>query len=283
MRIAVTGASGFIGKHLIREILKSDHDVVAISRHKDSLGEFLGSIDIIELDLKDVCADIYNKLGKPEALIHLAWGGLPNYKSESHLEELPMHSEFLELMIKNGLQLLMVTGTCFEYGMQSGCLSETDIAKPSNPYGLAKNELRKKIEELRPNYSFKFIWPRLFYTYGSGQATTSIYAHLQQSVLDGKRVFNMSGGSQIRDYLAIELIAKKLLDLVNLKKDIGIVNVCSGTPKSLKSVVDDWKRVNGWDIELNLGYYPYSDYEPMEFWGSDLKYKLLFESVINGT
>ena len=283
MRVAVTGASGFIGKHLIREMIKTDHQVVAISRHQDSLAEFRDLIDIVELDLADVDADIYSRLGQPEALIHLAWGGLPNYKSDSHLDEMPMHFEFLELMVKNGLELLMVTGTCFEYGMQSGCLSETDIVKPTNPYGLAKNELRKKIEKLKLTYPFKLVWPRLFYTFGNEQAKTSIYTQLKQSVMDSKTVFNMSGGNQIRDYLGIEMIVKKLLALLNLKKDIGIVNVSSGLPRSLKSIVDEWKTVNRWDIELNLGYYPYPDYEPMEFWGSDLKYKQLFESVTNDT
>jgi nucleoside-diphosphate-sugar epimerase len=277
MRIAVTGASGFVGKHLISKMLESGYDVVAITRKKNSLSELLGLIDIVEFDLKHCDADIYFRLGKPEALIHLAWGSLSNYKSESHLHELPMHFEFLELMIKSGLDLLMVTGTCFEYGMQSGCLSEAEMAKPSNPYGLAKNELRKKIEELKLKYPFKFIWPRLFYTYGNGQVKSSIYAQLKQSVFEGKAVFNMSGGKQIRDYLPIEMVVKKLLSLLNLEKEIGIVNICSGSPKSLKNIVEEWKVINNWDIKLNLGYYPYPDYEPMEFWGSNLKYKMLVE------
>ena len=281
MRVAVTGVSGFIGRHLTREMIKTDHQVVAISRHQESLAEFRDLIEIVELDLEDVDSDIYDRLGRPEALIHLAWGGLPNYKSDSHLDELPMHLEFLEIMIKSGLELLMVTGTCFEYGMQSGCLSEVDIPKPMNPYGIAKNELRKEIEKLKLTCSFKFIWPRLFYTFGKEQAKTSIYSQLQQSVIDGKTVFDMSGGNQIRDYLPIEIIVKKLLSLLALKKDIGIVNVCSGHPKSLKDIVEEWKALNDWNIELNLGYYPYPDYEPMEFWGSDLKYKQLFESATN--
>jgi dTDP-6-deoxy-L-talose 4-dehydrogenase (NAD+) len=87
----------------------------------------------------------------------------------------------------------------------------------------------------------------------------------------------MSGGNQIRDYLAIEEVVKKLLNLLRLKKDIGIVNVCSGSPKILKNIVEEWKSANNWHIKLNLGYYPYPDYEPMEFWGSNLKYKMLVE------
>jgi nucleoside-diphosphate-sugar epimerase len=277
MKIAVTGASGFVGKHLIREMLKFGYDVVAVTRQKNTVSEFLGLVDIVELDLNDIDTDIYSLLGKPDALIHLAWGGLPNYSSESHLNELSMHFKFLDMMIKNGLTLLMVTGTCFEYGLQSGCLNEDDMARPTNPYGSAKNELRKKIEDLKLKYSFKFIWPRLFYTYGNGQAKTSIYTQLQQSVIEGKTLFNMSGGNQLRDYLAIEEVVKKLLNLLRLKKDVGIVNVCSGSPKILKNIVEDWKYANNWHIKLNLGYYPYPDYEPMEFWGSDLKYKILVE------
>ena len=45
------------------------------------------------------------------------------------------------------------------------------------------------------------------------------------------------------------------------------MNICSGAPISIRRLVEEWIKNNNWDIELNLGYYPYPDYEPMSFWG----------------
>jgi len=55
--------------------------------------------------------------------------------------------------------------------------------------------------------------------------------------------------------------------LAQKSKNIGIVNICSGKPKSVRSLVEQWVSENDWNIQLELGYYPYPDYEPMEFWG----------------
>ena len=52
--------------------------------------------------------------------------------------------------------------------------------------------------------------------------------------------------------------------------DIGAVNICSGKPISVRRLVEQWLDENNYKIELNLGHYPYPDYEPMAFWGEPL-------------
>ena len=53
--------------------------------------------------------------------------------------------------------------------------------------------------------------------------------------------------------------------------DVGIVNVCSGSPRSMRGIVETWLAENNWRIDLNLGRYPYPDYEPFAFWGNAKK------------
>jgi dTDP-6-deoxy-L-talose 4-dehydrogenase (NAD+) len=77
----------------------------------------------------------------------------------------------------------------------------------------------------------------------------------------------MSGGEQLRDYLPVQQVAKYLVALAMTKKDHGIVNVCAGKPISVRKLVENWIKENGWSIDINLEYYPYPDYEPMAFWG----------------
>ena len=89
----------------------------------------------------------------------------------------------------------------------------------------------------------------------------------------------MSGGEQLRDYLPVAQAARYLVSLALIEKDIGVVNVCSGTPISVRKLVEGWIKENGWPIRLNLGRYPYSDYEPMAFWGDSQKLSLLLNKT----
>lgn len=268
MKVAVTGASGFVGRHVLQELIRLGMDIVAVTRDATRLSDVAGAVRVVEMDLANPAADCFESLGKPEVLIHLAWDGLPNYRSLHHFEtELPRQYQFLKTLIHSGLPSLLVTGTCFEYGMQSGALAPTMQTKPANPYGYAKDALRQQLECLQTIKPFKLTWGRLFYMYGEGQPATSLYPSLKDAVLRGDHVFNMSGGEQLRDYLRVEEVAQQIVGLAMAQGDGGAVNICSGKPISVRRLVESWLTENNWEIELNLGHYPYPDYEPMAFWG----------------
>ena len=175
---------------------------------------------------------------------------------------------------------MVVTGTCFEYGMQSGALSEDMEAKPDNPYGLAKDTLRKFLEQLQKKIDFKLKWVRLFYMYGKGQSPNAILSQLDKALENGETDFNMSGGEQLRDYLPVEKVAEYIVKIVMQDKIHGVINCCSGTPISIKSLAENYLKKKQKSIHLNLGYYPYPDYEPMAFWGDDKKLKMALEDNV---
>jgi nucleoside-diphosphate-sugar epimerase len=268
MKVAITGASGFIGRYVLGELIKHRIEIVAITRDPAHLADFGAQLTIVPMDLNVAKEDCFDLLRRPDALIHLAWDGLPNYSSLHHFEsELPRQYHFLNAMVNAGLSSMLVTGTCFEYGMQSGPLSEDLPALPDNPYGHAKDALRRQLQFLQAADRFNLTWARLFYMYGDGQSPTALYPQLKQAVMSGDRVFNMSGGEQLRDYLPVADVARYIVALALARCNAGIVNICSGQPVSIRKLVERWLKKNGWEIELNLGYYPYADYEPMAFWG----------------
>lgn len=270
MKVVVTGASGFVGQHVLTDLLRHGLEVVAVTREANRLAGLSEAVRIMEMDISHPPTNCFEQMGRPDILIHLAWDGLPNYKSLHHFEtELATQYHFLKLMLDGGLPSLLVTGTCFEYGMQSGPLVADMPTKPNNPYGYAKDALRKQLEFLKAQTQFNFTWARLFYMYGEGQPSTSLYPRLKEAVFNGDKIFNMSGGEQLRDYLPVEEIAPKIVQLALSQRDIGVINICSGKPISVRSLVEQWLNENGWEIELNLGYYPYPDYEPMAFWGNN--------------
>lgn len=268
MKVAVTGASGFIGRHVLAALIQREVEVVAVTRHAARLHDFDKSTHVVEMDIAGFPVNCFEALGRPDVLIHLAWDGLPNYKSLHHFEtELPRQYLFLKTMVESGLPSLLVTGTCFEYGMQSGPLAADRRTKPTNPYGYAKDVLRQQLTYLKAIRPFNLTWGRLFYMYGEGQSRNSLFPLLKEAALRGDAIFNMSGGEQLRDYLPVEDVAGQIVQLAMSQSDMGPVNICSGKPISVRTLAERWVAENNWKIELNLGYFPYPDYEPMAFWG----------------
>jgi nucleoside-diphosphate-sugar epimerase len=273
MKIAVTGATGFIGRLVVHELLRREGvTVVAMSRRTPPEGLLPSSVAHVALDLSCPTDRDLDRLGTPDIVIHLAWSGLPNYKSLHHFEShLGEQYRFLSGMVRAGLPSLLCTGTCFEYGMRSGELDESLTPDPCNSYGYAKNALHCQLDLLRATHPFEFTWARLFYMYGDDQLATSLYAQLLAAGKRGDASFKMSRGEQLRDFLPAAVVATYLVDLALLGSGAGTVNVCSGQPVSVRSQVEKWMLQHGWDMTLELGYHPYPDYEPMAFWGSNTR------------
>lgn len=273
MKMSVTGAGGFIGRHVLRSLLRRKgngiEQVVATDRSDQFSFE---GVDYIPCELQREQTDFYEQLRRPDAVIHLAWDGLPNYGKLFHLERnLPTSYRFLKNLIESGTKNVTVIGTCFEYGLQEGRLSETAPSIPITAYGLAKNCLRLFLEELRKHHGFDLKWIRLFYLYGEGQNKNSLIEQLKTALDRGDSVFNMSGGEQLRDYLPVETAAENIVKIALQNRVDGIINNCSGKPISICRLIEDYLHENNRNIRLNLGYYPYSDYEPFAFWGDTEK------------
>lgn len=275
MKVLVTGATGFVGRHVIPFLLKRGHAVTAVARNAAKAQGFTWYpvTRFIAGDIHNSGGSLVDMIGRQDAALHFAWPGLPHYKDLFHFEEnLPAAYRFLKSLVEHGTKHLLVTGTCLEYGMKEGCLSEEVPADPSNPYALAKDTLRKFLEELIKVYSFKLQWARLFYLYGPGQNPNSLIAQLDRAIDSGEKSFKMSGGEQLRDYLPVDEAAKRLVMLLEHPECEGIVNICSGAPISVTGLVEQYLKKKKAQIQLNLGYYPYPDYEPMAFWGSSEKF-----------
>jgi len=279
-KILVTGATGFIGNYVVKELLKNNCQVIATSQNEYKASSFpwFPQVKFIPFDLKDYdnAINYFEYFHKPDAMIHLAWEGLPNFEDDFHIvSNLPRHYRFLQNILHNGLKDITITGTCLEYGLQEGCLMEDSTALPGTAYANAKDSLRKMLLELQLQEQFIFKWVRLFYMFGNGQNANSILAQLDKAIALGEPSFNMSGGEQVRDYLPVEQVAKYLVKIALQNKVIGIINCCSGKPITIKELVMEHLHRKGASMQLNMGYYPYPAYEPMRFWGDTHKLNLL--------
>ncbi len=272
VKVAVSGATGFVGRHVVAALERAGAEPTLWLSPASQLPEASRRHRVARIYVHAPARDAFAQLGAPDALIHLAWQGLPNYGSLHHFErEAPAHYAALKALVEQGLGTLVVAGTCFEYGMQSGPLDEARPALPANAYALAKDTLRRELEQLQRERAFALTWARLFYLYGDGQAPTALWPQLRRAAEAGAATFAMSGGEQLRDYLPVEQAAAHLVALALQRRGHGLVNVCSGQPVSVRSLVERWIAEHGWSIRPDLGRYPYPAHEPMAFWGDATK------------
>ena len=277
-KILVTGATGFIGGYVIEELLKQGFNVIATSSNQNNAEQknWFNKVTFLALDFKtlDDSINYYDYFQHPDIVIHLAWEGLPNYKDDFHINEnLPRHKLFLQNLIKNGLKNLCVTGTCLEYGMREGKLNEEMECQSTIAYAIAKNELRKYLESLQEMFVINLKWIRLFYMFGEGQSSKSLFSQLDKAIEEKDESFNMSLGEQLRDFLTVEKVAETIINIAIQKNIIGVINCGSGFPVSVKQMVSTYLNHLNKNIKLNLGYYPYNDYEPLAFWADTIKLK----------
>jgi dTDP-6-deoxy-L-talose 4-dehydrogenase (NAD+) len=280
MRILVTGATGFIGRHVTEYLLSRGCSLITTainSREEIDISyPLLRETEYIPKNLNDRDENYYAFFGKPDCVIHLSWEGLPNYNDLFHIERnLSTNYYFIKNMVQNGLSNITIAGTCFEYGLQNGKLSEEIPAMPATVYGLAKDTLRKFVEVLQIKYPFSMKWIRLFYPYGHGQGKKSLWTQMEEAIANKQEQFNMSLGEQLRDYLPVTCVAEYISKIALQNEQSGIINCCSGKPVSVRTFVERFFEERKYNIKLNRGFYPYPEYEPFAFWGDTAKLKNL--------
>lgn len=271
MKVIVTGATGFVGQHVVENLLQQPNvTVVATSRDTQKAQHFAWYKDVtfLPFSLESAPDSFWKHCADADHLIHLAWSGLPNYKALFHFEQnlMPQYF-FLKKAIATGVKDLTVTGTCFEYGLQNGPLTASTPTHPQTPYALAKDTLHHFLRQLQTETPFSLKWIRLFYMYGRGQSPKSILSLLDKALDNGETSFDMSGGEQLRDYLPIEAVADNIVQTALRTTSSSVTNCCSGMPISIRNLVERHLQQRNRQITLNLGVYPYPDYEPMAFWG----------------
>lgn len=276
MTVLVTGANGYLGKGVVKQLLDDGIDVIATD-YKDDLVDKRSKVmkaDLFSLD------DPYNYYHKPDVLLHMAWRDGFIHNSINHINDLPMHNEFLCKMIDSGIKHVAVMGSMHEVGFYEGSIDEYTPCNPQSNYGISKNALRRLVELKCKENDVIFQWLRGFYIVGNTKDGCSIFSKIVQSVYEGEKEFPFTMGLNQFDFLDYDVFCRDVARTVEQTEINGIVNICSGRPEKLSDRVERFIEQNGFDIKLKYGEFPDRPYDSKAIWGNDYKIRMINERVV---
>jgi len=265
-RILLTGATGFIGSHLAKLLVREGQTVFAIIRPGSDrwrLHDVLDKLTVLELDLTDTLALAEQlRMVQPELCMHLAWRGWSGASAaEDNISSLSISLELIRTISRLGCRRFIVAGTCFEYDMLHDPLSERTPLRPHDLYGTCKSSLLQVGEQFSRLSGMQIVWPRIFYSYGPYEDERRLVPSVVLALLRGEPA-HTTAGAQVRDYLHAEDIASAIWT-VACSEFVGAVNVASGTPATVNEVIRDIGDLLGKPDLLRLGTLPYRSGEPM--------------------
>lgn len=275
MKVLVTGAAGYMGKYVVKELLIRGHQVLAVDlNHKD----IDSRAEILDVDIFNGNDNIYEQCKKPELCIHLAWQDGFVHNSYKHMENLSSHFKFLKSLMDGGCKRLAIMGTMHEVGFYEGAIDENTPCNPLSQYGIAKNALRQAMIQLTKGTDIKLYWLRAFYILGDDSRNSSIFTKLLQAAEDGKKEFPFTTGISKYDFIDVKELAKQIVAASTQDKIVGIINVCTGKPISLREKVESFIKEKGLDIQLQYGAFPERPYDSKIIYGDNTKIMKIMHS-----
>jgi dTDP-6-deoxy-L-talose 4-dehydrogenase (NAD+) len=273
VRVLVTGANGYIGRHVVQALLDKGAEVAAVDFAVDGI---TAKADKYTLNIFDILVDAYDLTGKPDAVAHMAWKDGFMHNSDAHMLNLSSHIEFCNRIAGSGIKTLAVMGSMHEIGYWEGAIDENTPCNPLSQYGIAKNALRQSLT-LSLKDKINLQWLRAYYIYGDDKRASSIFAKLTAAEERGDEFFPFTSGKNKYDFITVDGLAKQIAACVMQDKINGVINCCTGEPLTLAEKVESYISERGFKIKLNYGAFPDRPYDSPGAWGNASKIREIVE------
>jgi dTDP-6-deoxy-L-talose 4-dehydrogenase (NAD+) len=273
-RILITGATGFVGRSLVVALQQQDVELHLVLREVDE--ELVSAAKVKSIittpDLfaesehwwKEICQQV-------DVVIHLAWYVEPGEYLEStqNLECLVGSIRLAKGAAAAQVKRFVGVGTSLEYDLRKGYLSIETPLLPITLYARSKVACFLALSGWFTLTDVKFSWCRLFYMYGKNEDPRRLVPYIR-SQLEAGLPAQLTSGENVRDFLDVEDVAK-IMATLSLGDHEGPVNICSGTPTTVRGLAEKIASEYGRHDLLNFGGKSSGMFDPpLRGWNSEL-------------
>lgn len=272
MKVLLTGASGFVGRHVLKALQDHKIEVIAVGLTRPQLSVEHVNVDFLQtVDFGPLVQQV-----KATHLLHLAWYAEHGkyWASPLNLRWTYATTRLVDAFCGAGGRRVVIAGTCAEYDWAHGyCRENVTPLKPSTLYGTAKDATRRLAMAVCAQYQVSCAWGRIFFPYGLGESANRLIPSLID-VYRGVRAPFSVNSSAYRDFLHVVDVAEGFVQLLKSEAN-GAYNICSGEPVRLGEVVTTLASLMGLDPEPILALSAKRPGEPHLLAGENQKLKSL--------
>ena len=273
MKVFVTGASGFIGSYLVKELLDGGNEVLCLKRTTSDLYRLSGYIDKIQwVNITDDWVSAF-KAFKPLAVFNLAWDGVSSSERVvwgKQVKNLLLQQDLLDLSLECGVKKFVGTGSQSEYGDFEGTIDETYPASPKTAYAATKLASLDILRSFCEINTIEWYWFRIFPQFGPYESSNWLIPSLIKTMCT-QDYMDLTPGEQQLPYLYVGECAKAIASALYSDNKSGIYNICADNPQPLKSIVTSIRDKVNPAFDLRFGAMPYRYGQSMYMCGDTSK------------
>lgn len=266
MTITLTGATGFVGRQILRNLLSSGRAVRVIVRDPASVQSLSPEANLEVKQTSDLFTEPTDRLEQllegSETLLHAAWYAEPGsyLTSPQNLTCLTGTLNLASAFATVGGKRFIGVGTCAEYDTSEGLLTVDTPLAPNTLYSACKASAYLVLRNLLAAEDTEFAWCRIFYLYGEGEDERRLVPYIRGQ-LEGNQEALLTRGEQVRDFLDVREAGRMIAE-VALGRREGAVNICSGEPMSVRQLAESIADEYGLRDLLRFGARAENQFDP---------------------